>query len=102
MSKDKKRRSFLDQPLDAIEKAGKQIMNETKETPKPKVEKVVAAKPKPKPTKTSKPKAKEVVAGKRKFVYLDEAVHREAKVKAASTGKTIKQFITDLILNSNT
>lgn len=87
MAKDKKRRSFLDAPLSEIEKAGKELMSRDKEenldkrTPKKKEE---------------VKKVKE----KRKFVYLDESVHRIAKVKASQEGKTIKAYISDLILNA--
>ncbi len=86
MAKDRKRRSFLDAPLSEIEKAGKELMQDKKA---PAAEKKKAA-----------PKAEKKVKEKRKFVYLDESVHRQAKVKASQEGKTIKDYISDLIRNA--
>lgn len=74
----------MDADPSELEQAGKEIM---KSTPPP------SSKKQEKPIVKSKPKKKE----KNKMVYLDESVHKEARIKASMTGKTIKQFITDLI-----
>lgn len=89
MAKDKKRRSFLDAPISEIENAGKEIMK-TNEEPS-----VIE----PKVPFTTKPEVKKEKV-KRKFIYLDEDVHREAKVKAAQEGLSIKDFLSRLIKNA--
>jgi len=113
----KKRRSILDADASEIENAGKQIMNSsTSVSPQPElkeeppvtpirqvrkvaepIEKRIQEEKPVKKTKRSTKKADVAVKSKNKMIYLDEAVHREARIKASIAGKTIKRFITDLI-----
>lgn len=82
----KKRKSILDAETSEIKNVGKSIMPST---------------PPPSPIEKDKsPKSKKTI--KNKMVYLDEEVHKEARVKASMSGKTIKKFITDLIKSFET
>ena len=111
----KKRRSILDADASELENAAKRIMTSPKAETQPKKEVSI-----PIPDNTlSKKQSEEVLppqkkktrktatnnnnkdiklTGKNKMIYLDQTIHREARIKASIAGKTIKQFITDLIL----
>ena len=109
MAKRKKPVSIFNLPKEEVMKASSEIITNTRKeaTPPPRAEK-------PKPTPKPKPVAKKPTAarkkpikakkkatlepsGKRKFLYVDEVHHQQAKINAAMKGMKLQDYIAWLI-----
>lgn len=115
MAKRKKPVSIFNLPKEEVMKASSEIINNTQKEPVvppqpevPKEQPKTKTKPKPKPVakkptparkKASRTKKKTTLepSGKRKFLYVDEVHHQQAKINAAMKGMKLQDYIAWLI-----
>jgi hypothetical protein len=109
MAKRKKPVSIFNLPKEEVMKASSEIITNTQKEPaQPPREEAPKEQPKPKsvvkkpPVARKKPnKAKKKVildpSGRRKFLYVDEVHHQQAKINAAMKGMKLQDYIAWLI-----
>ncbi|MGK0388900.1 MAG: hypothetical protein ACI94Y_001633 [Maribacter sp.] len=109
MAKRKKPVSIFNLPKEEVMKASSEIIiNTQKEPTGPSREEKPKLEPKPKPAEKKPPMArkkpiktkKKVTldpSGRRKFLYVDEVHHQQAKINAAMKGMKLQDYIAWLI-----